>query len=123
MKKHMVTHSCTEIHYKCEECDFVGQNKVTMEVHMGKNHSEKFEHGLCELEADSLANLEIHLNTCEMFQCDKNECNKRFKTIKEIKEHIKKEHKDYGYGYLDHLKLDRNNCNKVTEKPYRSDKI
>ena len=40
-----------------------------------------------------------------------------------MKEHIKKEHKEYGHIYLDHLKLYRNNCNEVTEKPYRSDRI
>ena len=45
------------------------------------------------------------------------------KMIKDIKEHIKEEHKEYGHGYLYHLKLDINNCNEVTEKPYQSDKI
>ena len=119
----MLTHSYREVHYKCEECDFVGQNRVTMEVHMGKNHSDKFECGLCEWEANSLENLETHLNTCEMFQCDNNGCKKRFRLIKDMKEHIKEAHKEYGNGYLDHLKLDRNNCNEVTEKTYRSDKI
>jgi hypothetical protein len=56
----MVTQSYKKSKYKCAECGFVGQNKVTMEVHMGKMHSENFG---CDLEAGSLANLEDHLNT------------------------------------------------------------
>ena len=60
LKKHLVTHSYKEIRYKCEECDFIGQNEVTIEVHLGKLHSEKFECGLCDLEAGGLENLEIH---------------------------------------------------------------
>ena len=51
LKKHLVTHSYKEIRCKCEECDFVGLNEVTMEVHLWKLHSEKFECGLCDLEA------------------------------------------------------------------------
>ena len=94
-----------------------------MEVHMGKMHTETFECGLCELEAGSLASLEVYLNTCEIFQCDQNNsCNKRFRMIIDIKNQINKEHKEE-YGYMQHLKIDRNDCNEVTEKPYRSDRI
>ena len=71
MKKHLVTHSYKEIRYKCEECDFVGQNEVTMEVHFGKLHPAKFECGLCALEAGSLENIEIHFNTHEVQIVDK----------------------------------------------------
>ena len=127
LKKHLLTHSYKEIKYKCEECEFTGQNEVTMEVHLGKNHSEKYECGLCDLEAGTLENLEIHLITCEVFQCDwnKEKCKQRFKTLPNMKKHFVEEHsKDCTeYGYLEHLKLDRNNCNEVTEKAYRSDKI
>ena len=69
LKKHLVAHLYKEIRYKCEECDFVGLTEVTMEVHFGKLHSEKFECGLYDLEARSLENLEIHFNTCEVYKC------------------------------------------------------
>ena len=56
--------------YSCDECDFVGQSKVTMEVHIGKCHSEKFDCGLCDIETQSLQNLETHLkHSCEAYQC------------------------------------------------------
>ena len=83
--------------------------------------------GLCDLEAGSLDNLEIHLNTCEVFQCDwdKNKCKQRFKTLPDIKKHFVEEHNKNckEYGYLEHLKLDRNDSNEVSEKGYRSDRI
>ena len=52
--------------------------KKNMEVHLGKHHSEKYECGLCDFGAGSLENLETHLNTCEVFQCnwDKDKCKK-----------------------------------------------
>ena len=31
MKKHMKEHSYKDAKFKCEECDFIGQNKITME--------------------------------------------------------------------------------------------
>jgi hypothetical protein len=41
-----------------------------MKVHLGKHHSEKYKCGLCDLETASLENLETHLNTSEVFQCE-----------------------------------------------------
>ena len=70
MKKHLLTHSYKKAKYLCDECDFVGKSKVTMAVHIGKNHSEKFDCGLCDLETNSLQNLETHLKTCEAYECD-----------------------------------------------------
>ena len=69
LKKHIVTHSYKEIRCKCEECDLVRLDEGTMEVHLGKLHSEKFRCGLYDLEAGSLENLEIHFNTCEVYKC------------------------------------------------------
>jgi hypothetical protein len=68
LKKHLITHSYKEAKYMCSECDFVCQNEVSMEVHIGKQHSDKSECGLCDLEVDNLENLELHLTTCEMYR-------------------------------------------------------
>ena len=48
MKKYMETHSYKQANFRCEDCDFVGTNKCTMEVHIGKVHSDDFECGMCE---------------------------------------------------------------------------
>ena len=54
MKKHPLTHSYKKAKYLCDECDFVGKSVVTMEVHIGKNHSKTYDCGLCELETNSI---------------------------------------------------------------------
>ena len=120
LKKHLITHTYKQATYKCDECDFVGQNEVTMEVHNGKHHSEKFECGLCDSEMKNLESLETHLNTCESFRCYR--CLGRYKTLKEVKNHFPEVHKKE-HGLIDHLKIDRNDCNEVTETEYCSDKI
>ena len=50
-KTHMKKHFYKLIQYKFEECDFLGTNTVTMDVHHGKKHSENFECGMCEFVA------------------------------------------------------------------------
>ena len=40
MKSRMKKHSYKLIQYKCEKCDFLGTNSVTMDVHHGKEHSD-----------------------------------------------------------------------------------
>lgn len=121
MKKHMRTHSYKEARFKCDDCDFVGQNELTMDVHIGKHHSEKYECGLCEFEANNQENLEIHLISCEMYQCVG--CSEKFKSIKEVKNHIVEMHNSNGCHYVTHLKLDRNNPCEVDQKTYRSTEI
>ena len=77
LKKHLITHSYKKAKFNCSECDFVCQNVISMEVHNGKQHSDKLECGLCDLEVGNFENLELHLTTCEMYQCYK--CEKRYK--------------------------------------------
>jgi dimeric dUTPase (all-alpha-NTP-PPase superfamily) len=121
MKKHIKSHSYKNAKLKCHDCDFVGESDITMEVHIGKEHSENFECGLCEFEAPNFENLDIHLNVCEVYQCGG--CEKIFKTIKNVKDHIEKMQYSDGWHYVYHLKLDRDNANEVSEKQYRSDEI
>ena len=91
----------------------------TMEVHIGKCCYTYCECSLCEYRPESLENLELHLVTCEIYEC--NECFIRVKHLSEIKEHIQTEH-DKG-KYLNHLKLDRKNASKVDFKHISIDKV
>ena len=113
MKKHLITHSYKEANYKCSDCDFVSEHIISMEVHIGKCHSENYDCGICSFEAGSLENLETHLRTCEVYQCD--ECEKRIKSIAEIKEHITNIH-DREAWWINHLKMDRNTSSEINEK-------
>ena len=48
-----------------------------MEVHNGKEHSDEFECGLCEINTKDKEELEVHFSTCEIFKCMT--CRKTFK--------------------------------------------
>jgi hypothetical protein len=86
MKVHMKTHSYIKADYKCEDCDYCSETKLTMEVHLGKEHDPNFECGLCGFVAKTLENLELHLFTCEIYICDS--CQKRFNSIPDLKKHL-----------------------------------
>ena len=92
-----------------------------MEIHIGKQHSEKYECCLWKFEAQNFDNLDVHLNTCEVYQCAG--CEKIFMTIKDIKKHIEEKQYDDGWHYVYHIKMDRNKTNEVSERRYRSDEI
>ena len=56
-----------------------------------------------------------------MYQCGG--CNTKFKSIKEVKNHIVEMQYSNGWHYVAHLKLDRNNPCEVSQKNYRSTEI
>ena len=47
IKRHMFTHACHEAKFKCNFCEYGGQNEERMDVHIGRNHSDKPECCLC----------------------------------------------------------------------------
>ena len=107
-----------KVEFKCDEFDFVGKLKASMEVHIGKHHCEKYECGLCDSEIGSQEKLETHLKTCEAYECDHHSgCDRRYKTLSDLKKHFTEKHKK-DMVYFNHLKIDRNDCNEVSVKNY-----
>ena len=84
-KIHMKTHSYRLIQYQCKMCSFSEYNEIGIEVHVGREHGENFECGLCEFIADDLESLDVHLQTCEIYKCHK--CENVFKNVKDLKQH------------------------------------
>ena len=68
-----------------------------------------------------LENLETHLFTCEIFECNK--CGLRGKSMKDIIKHGETEHPEYKSRWIDHIKMDRKNYTEVSTKGYWSDEI
>ena len=81
-----------------------------MEVHIRKEHSEKFEFSLCGLRGENLDGLKTHLLTCEVYDC--NQCEERTKTLERMKEHILK-------SLLIHLKHSTENFSEIKTKIYK----
>ena len=112
MKMHMRLHSFKKVEYKCEECDFCCGNKPSMEVHVGRAHSESFECGLCEFVAGDLDKLETHLFTCEIYECP--DCEIRYNTLAEVKFHVCEEHvKGQTFIQIIHAKQNRKNNEEI----------
>ena len=119
MKLHLKTHSYKngdDLNFKCEDCDFWGQNGLTMEVHPGKNHSAKLECGLCDLKAKDLESLVTHISTCEIYEC--NNCYFRVTQIYEIKTHMNEKHENENVIII-HGKQDRNNYEEIITTEHR----
>ena len=83
-----------------------------IEVHVWKCCYDKPLCGLCDLEFEDLENLEIHLITCETYECGG--CRKRFKQLSEIKKHMEDKHTDFMW----HMKMDREDQNKLDYKKH-----
>ena len=94
-KDHVRIHSYKTATYKCSDCDFVGENEYTMNVHVGKHHLEILECGLCDHTAKTLDDLELHLFTCETFQCLN--CGEKEKTLDSMKTHIREVHENASF--------------------------
>ena len=116
MKEHMRHHSYKKANYQCIDCDFLGDNQRTMDVHIGKLHSENVECGLCESILKTIDDLELHLVTCETYTCRRIDCDDfTAKTLEEMKVHIKETHEKAAFV---HIKMNRENFNEVTTKRY-----
>ena len=113
-------HTATDSNFKCLDCDFCAYNEISIQVHQGKCHEDGFECGLCDFKAESLESLDLHLITCESYEC--NECNIRVHQISDIREHIKEKHESE-YINITHGKIDRKDKDYVKETRYRKDEL
>ena len=103
----MKTHSYKAVDYRCAECDFMGSSDTTMEVHMGREHCEKIECGMCDSVFNDLETLETHLSTCEIYKCD--ECNFITTKLPEMKIHLDDKHNGETGIQINHSKQSRGN--------------
>ena len=108
----METHSYKEAKFKCQDCDLVGKSKETMEVHIGRAHTDLFECGLCEKIFDNSEMLEVHLHTCEIYRSRR--CYPKESNIRSIKAHAEKKHPGVQATLIDHLKISRNDYDEVS---------
>ena len=116
MKIHLKSHSFKEARFKCEDCEFVGMCKETMDVHAGKNHTDTFECGLCENVFENSEIMNTHIITCEVYRCKR--CYIKQIKLSDIKAHAEKKHKGEQSLLIQHLKISRVNEDEVTIKDH-----
>ena len=111
----MKTHSYKYLEFQCAECEFSGETEYTMEVHLGKIHSDIFECGLCDFEAKDKSILEMHLFSCQIYVC--NECDDRSQNLTDLKKHREKEHTMKNIN-VTHVKQNRVNQDEMDANDY-----
>ena len=67
---HLKEHTYKTLKFKCEHCEFLFKDMLSLDVHVERKHSGSSECGSCGFELKSENNLNIHLHTCETFTCD-----------------------------------------------------
>ena len=119
-KVHSYTHFFTitekNIH-KCKNCDFETKTLNSIEVHVGGCREINFECGLCGNGFEYKVDLETHLRTCEIFECDSFPCWLRLKNLSDMKKHITEKHAN-SPPCINHLKIDRECEFLVNSKSY-----
>ena len=107
-KVHSYTHSFTitgkNIH-QCKNCDFETNNLNSIEVHVGGCRELNFECGLCGNGFETKVDLETHLRTCEVYECDSFSFWLRVKNLSHMKKHITEKH-TISSTEINHLKID-----------------
>ena len=72
---------------------------------MGACRNQTFECGLCGEEFKVREDLEMHLDTCEIVECQSSSCRLRDVNISTLKNHIRGKHSST--TKVNHLKIDR----------------
>ena len=110
-KQCTLCHSYKLAQFKFDHCDFVGGDEIDMEVHVARTHEENFECGLCDYEGKDIKALDIHLKTCETYQCGI--CSEKLSQLPDIKMHFEEKHETCKNSYypngVRHIKPSREN--------------
>ena len=111
-KVHSYTHSFTNEKdtNKCKNCEFESESIDTIEVHVGKCREKNFECGLCGDEFLVKEDVDLHLKTCEIYECSS--CWLRGKNRSEMKKHIREKHDNS--TKLNHLKMEKEEVNSIS---------
>ena len=90
-------------------------------MHVGREHGENFECGLCEYIAEDLESLDVHLQTCEIYKCHK--CENVFINLKDLKQHYPTEHTDEKENFATHMKQSREDKNSYDSRCYSLEEL
>ena len=91
-----------------------------MQIHNGKAHMEKIECGLCDCKTKNLETLNMHLKTCEIYEC--NQCEFVATQLSGIKKHMKESH-ECSLSTVHHVKIDRNNDEEAAYTEYEQSEL
>ena len=92
IEEHLKVHTYRTVDMKCEDCDFLANDDLSLEVHSARKHSGNFECALCGFFARDEDHLNIHLHTCEIFECSICKPKIIMKNISAVSSHLSSKH-------------------------------
>ena len=100
----------------------MANEKKTIHVHFGKNHTDKKQCGLCDENFETSKLLDDHLSNCEVFMCDNSGCRETYVNLTNMKNHIQNKHRKnapshYSFSYWIINSKDRSE-NEIKKKHY-----
>ena len=117
IEEHLKVHTYRTVDMKCEDCDFLANDDLSLEVHAARKHSGNFECALCGFIAKDEDHLNIHLHTCEIFQCSFCKPKIKMKSVPEVSSHLSSKHtKNLNDIEIYHIKMDRKDPETVSVK-------
>ena len=106
----------TDFKLKCDDCEYVWNSRVNLDVHIGNCDCDKNKCGLCENSFENNQKLNIHLSTCEIYIC--RNCQNREPTMSKVKAHVHFEHDSERDLMIDHWKTSRDDHTEVTRSDF-----
>ena len=118
LENHLKEHTYITLKFKCEDCEFLASDELSLEVHAERKHSSNFECPICTYKANSEDSFNIHLHTCETFTCDFCFNPKiTLKNLPDLMTHLSTKHpKHFKTTNITHTKMDRGDSNRVSQK-------
>ena len=86
-------HTFHIVKFQCNECEFMANDPHTFHVHFGMYHANKKACGLCDKTFKNIEELKEHLRKCEIFVCDNSGCREIFHSASTVRDHIKENHR------------------------------
>ena len=121
MEIHLKEHTYKTLELKCEDCDFLSADKLSLEIHAERTHTGDYYCTICGFKANNLSELDIHLHTCETFTCDFCHPKIKVKHISDLKSHLTSKHsKHLKNTDIIHTKMDRKDFEKVSQNTLSS---
>ena len=118
LENHLKEHTYITLKFKCEDCEFLASDELSLEVHAERKHTGNFECPICTYKANSEDSFNIHLHTCETFTCDFCFNPKiTLKNLPDLMTHLSTKHpKHFKTTNITHTKMDRGDSNRVSQK-------
>ena len=117
LEEHLKKHTYNTLKFKCEDCDFLSTDELSLEVHSERKHTGNFACALCGFKSKSEDHLNTHLHTCETYTCDHCYPKIAMTTVSDLMSHLSSKHpKHVKKTDIIHTKMDRKDNNKVSRK-------